>query len=761
MGNALRAWLLALVAVAIWFLSDYTSEPHHQAAATASATVFSSARAEAVLARVLGPEKPHPVSSDENAAVRGRILQEFAALSVPAHTYQAFTCYSGREFEFIGCATVTDIIAEIIPGRGKAIAMMAHYNSVPAGPGASDDESSVATILETTRALKAAGSKSIHPVIALITDGEEADLLGANAFLQNAALRSRVGIAVNVEARGTRGPSLLFQTSPGDGKLIDLYAAHVPNVATSSLYAEIYKFLPNDTDLTIFIHDGIPSINFAFTGNVRYYHSPFDLQRDLDPATLQMHGENLLGVVTGLEQTDYAALTGGNDVYISVLGKFLPRIPASWALPLAVIVFLLLVLAAWLERSAAADRRSIILSALMPPALLIGCILLGWGLAVIAALVSGHPDPTYAYPVSMRIALGIGVLTAIFLVSRMTTAKAAAASAWLWMAGLGVIVAAFLPELSPYFVFPALIASVLLLLATTRVKGGWSDGFGQIALFVSALGALIVWIALVATGKSLMGLRLHPLFTVPAAFGLMTIVPLLAAAPMGQAAWRATVATGFSLAIVGAVVAGLQPAYSAKSPQRVDLIYFQNEKGNTRWIAGTSWKGIGTEPIPATLAKAGGLKINPDAYPGLDFGSAYSAEAGAPRYALPAFTIVSDKKDGANRIVTLTLHGSPDTDGMLLYITKAAKLTAIDLRGQHLVPPPGWSDNTRIGCMSRDCRDETITLSFTGNPSGIEFAEERYAFPAFGAFLKNARPKNAMASQSGDQTILANAVKMK
>jgi hypothetical protein len=141
MGAVLRAWVLALVAVGVWFLSVYTGNPHGALDASAPATAFSSARADATLARVLGPEIPHPVSSAENAAVRARILKEFANLGVPAHTYQAFTCNAWRGFSFVACATVTDIVAEVIPGQGKAVAMMAHYDSVPAGPGASDDES--------------------------------------------------------------------------------------------------------------------------------------------------------------------------------------------------------------------------------------------------------------------------------------------------------------------------------------------------------------------------------------------------------------------------------------------------------------------------------------------------------------------------------------------------------------------------------------------------------------------------------------------
>ena len=116
---------------------------------------------------------------------------------------------------------------------------------------------------------------------------------------------------------------------------------------------------------------------------------------------------------------------------------------------------------------------------------------------------------------------------------------------------------------------------------------------------------------------------------------------------------------------------------------------------------------------------------------------------------------------GASRVVTLNLKGSDDTDEMLLRIPQDAKLQAVDFRGQHVVPPAGWSGDTEFACVSRDCRDETITLTLAGDATGLTFAEGRYAFPPFGAFLKAARPKTAMASQSGDQIILANAVKMK
>ena len=74
----------------------------------------------------------------------------------------------------------------------------------------------------------------------------------------------------------------MFHTSPCNGRLIDLYAHSVPQYATSSLTSVIYKYLPNDTDLTLFINAGFISYNFAFNGNVAHYHTPLDRRENPD-----------------------------------------------------------------------------------------------------------------------------------------------------------------------------------------------------------------------------------------------------------------------------------------------------------------------------------------------------------------------------------------------------------------------------------------------------------------------------------------------
>ncbi len=440
------------------------------------------------------------------------------------------------EYGFFACGTAEDIIAEVAPGEGKAIVLVAHYDSVPAGPGAADDQSSVATILETVRALKARGMKTKHPILALITDGEEAGLLGANAFLDNPALRARVGIAINAEARGNQGASLLFQTSPGDGPLIDLYARSVPAYATGSLFAVVYKMLPNDTDLTVFLDHGIAGYNFSCLGNVADYHTPLDRRANLSQATLQSHGNSMLGLASALMQTDFAALKGGDDIYLAVFGQLLPRLPAGWAVPLAILVLAILFAAGWTSRGEVLGIGRRLAAFAAPLAALVLAVASGWLLHTIAALVSGHPDPSFAHPAWLRAALALGVAASLILVSRLASARMIALSVWTWMAGLGLLTALTVTGVSPYFLFPALIGS-LLLLAQSRLRGAWSGPFGEAVIFLAALPALIVWLSIAAVAELVQGLALHPLFTVPVVFGAMTLLPLLASRPLTRRGW--------------------------------------------------------------------------------------------------------------------------------------------------------------------------------------------------------------------------------
>ncbi len=104
------------------------------------------------------------------------------------------------------------------------------------------------------------------------------------------------------------------------------------------------------------------------------------------------------------------------------------------------------------------------------------------------------------------------------------------------------------------------------------------------------------------------------------------------------------------------------------------------------------------------------------------------------------------------------LHG-PGADVMLLRIPKEAHVRHIDLHGEHLDVPAGFDDDIMLLCESRDCAEEEVTLDVASRAKfSLFLAQQRFGLPPFGAKIAAARPKNAIASQSGDVTILASAI---
>src|SRR5919206_411380 len=89
-----------------------------------------------------------------------------------------------------------------------------------------------ATILETARALTT-GPRPRNDVVLVFTDGEEACLCGARAFVDQHPLARGGGVVLNLEARGSSGPAILFETSADNAGLVDLYGRTPHPVGTS------------------------------------------------------------------------------------------------------------------------------------------------------------------------------------------------------------------------------------------------------------------------------------------------------------------------------------------------------------------------------------------------------------------------------------------------------------------------------------------------------------------------------------------------
>jgi hypothetical protein len=327
--------ILLCVALSVG-IAFYGQAPPNAVAANAVPAEFSSGRAMKHLEVIA--RQSHPMGTSEHAVVRDYILQELTNLGLSPEVQKTTAVNRRPGFPWLS-GTVENLIARVKgTSDSKAVMLVAHYDSVPTGPGASDDGSAVAALLETARALKA-GPPLKNDVLLLFTDGEEAGLLGASAFVEH-PWASQVALALNFEARGSGGPVLMFETSRDNFYLIKTLAQSVPHPRTNSLFYEIYRRLPNDTDYTLFKQAGMPGLNFAFIDPSTNYHTQLDSIAHIDERSLQHQGSYALALAQAFGNAQLSA-GRGNAVYFDLAGAFLVYYPVTWVLPVAVLLLVM------------------------------------------------------------------------------------------------------------------------------------------------------------------------------------------------------------------------------------------------------------------------------------------------------------------------------------------------------------------------------------------------------------------------------------
>jgi hypothetical protein len=135
-------WLLLVIVVV-----EY-DRPPSAVSAGAALPLFSADRALNHLAHI--SRAPHPINSSEHDQVRDYILNTLKNMGLRHDVQKASINAQGK-----GPVVVENVVGRLKgSGDGKAVLVVAHYDSVATGPGASDDGAAVAAILESVRVLK-------------------------------------------------------------------------------------------------------------------------------------------------------------------------------------------------------------------------------------------------------------------------------------------------------------------------------------------------------------------------------------------------------------------------------------------------------------------------------------------------------------------------------------------------------------------------------------------------------------------------------
>ena len=303
---------------------------------------FSSARVVEDI-RVIS-QKPHSVAHpDERAQVREYLidrLESMGADTVMQFRYDSIVGPQNKHVEYTFDAV--NLLAEFAPASetvsGTDLMLVAHYDSRYSQPmprdtvwsyGAADDGYGVGVILETVSLALKNRTEWKQGVKVLFTDAEEPGMKGMKAIWENnREVFDNVGLVLNVEARGTWGPALLFEACPGNAKVQELYASTAAYPFTYSLTTVVYQFLPMFTDFTI-VKDELPGLNFSNIADVNHYHTDLDNFSNISEKTIQHYGSQILPLtmeyLTGEEYADKDYLRSDSDKVnftIPLLGLF-------------------------------------------------------------------------------------------------------------------------------------------------------------------------------------------------------------------------------------------------------------------------------------------------------------------------------------------------------------------------------------------------------------------------------------------------------
>ncbi len=497
---------------------------------------FSAARAVAILGELLREGRPHPVGTPLNRTIRRRIEARFRSLGYTAEVQRQFVCNATPT-----CATVENVLASPPASAGPWVLLVSHYDSVGAGPGASDDGAGTAALMEVARALGRPSN-----VAFLVTDGEEAGLLGAEAFVTS-PWKDRVAVVVNVEYRGTSGPSFLFETSRGNAGLIPVMRA-MARPAASSLFYTIYEMLPNDTDVSVFKKAGLAALNFGAIGDVHWYHTPLDDLAHVDPRTMQHHGDNLLAVTQALQRG--FARTDHNATFFDVLNLYLIAWPERWTLWIAIGSLLVL-----LVGMRGLSWRTVLAGAALSMAAVLIAAIVGAGSSYVAHGRAGSAS-RLATPEPVLIAMWLaGIAAAILAFSMARTSDrrglfAGAGLVWNFVAAAAAI---RLPGTAFLFLVPA--AAFALCVAARAVQPVVAAVITSIAA-ASVLFPLALFLYSALGKTSLIGIA------VIVALVFTTVIPWMEPRRFGLGAAVAAVA------VAASAITLAFPVYNAERPQR-------------------------------------------------------------------------------------------------------------------------------------------------------------------------------------------------
>jgi hypothetical protein len=738
-------------AVAVAFLAIFALRAPDPLPANTPPANFSAERALAHV-RVIGAA-PHPIGSPENDGVRNYLVAQLALLGLQPQVLPDLGVRTGYSDINVGA---TQNILGYLPGaaNSKAIMLVAHYDSVPRSPGAADDGAGVAAILETARALRT-GPALKNDVFFLFTDGEEPGMLGADAAASLPWMK-KLGLIMNFEARGDKGPSLLFETGTNNAALINVVAQRASYPIGSSLFYSLYRLLPNNTDFTVFRRQNIPGLNFAFGENWEAYHTRLDTPSNLSLSSLQHHGSYALDLTRSFGAMDLSKLPGqnGDDVFFDWFGAHLVAYKQSWVIPGQILLTIALFAAIVLDiRRGKARLSKIFGAALVSFVFLIVVPAAMAAVELIIARVLGGSMLVADSRANALLLAGLvlfGVCVAILLFTftrRRSSSHEFAFGGLVVVCGLSWFLALALPA-GNYLLFWPLLLMTAGLTATAISKSerpliihvtGFAGMAGTILLFAPLSYLLYIFLTLKLMSVLAIGLLLAVAFLLCGPFFEI-------AAP--QQSWRPVVLLELASALACLIAGVASSGHTPLHPQRDTMVYSMNaDMHKAAWISYD-------DSLDAWTAK-----VIPNKTEARIAAPEYLAGSDQPVFITPANVIEmpaptaekeSDQHDGEFRHVRIRIASARKAAVTSLIFDEQSHPESISIGGR-MIPLGRSPDAKRLRLWGWQDKNVELELTFR-DPQKLSFwlVDQTFGLPT----MLNPRPAGLMAGEGSDVTVI-------
>jgi hypothetical protein len=462
-------------------------------------------------------------------------------------------------------------------------------------------------------------------------------------------------------------------------------AQAVAHPIANSLNYEIYKLLPNDTDLSSFKRAGIPGLNFSAIEGHTSYHTALDRPELLDKASLQHQGDIMLSLVQHFGSQDLAKLQSTDQVYFDFPGYGLVHYSVHAVLPitLATAALFLVVCVLGIRRKQVRASRMVLAVLAF---LLMLVILAGAAQGLWTGLLRIHPDYRLmlqgtTYNSHWYLCAFLSLTSGFFMLMQrglqrwMTTLELLLGSLLVWLICL-VAASVFVPGASFLLSWPLL--AMLVAVAVFFLLPQLDAVRAAILLVVAAAPALLLFAPLLRA--VFIGLGPNMIFVMVTA--LVLLLGLLAGllASMSRHFSLVMICVGIGFLLTGGATSG----FDVSRPQPVNLFYIKEAKtGSAYWISDNKSLNTWSQNFFPSIAQR-------QAMPNLfgDDGNLYWASP-APDVGLsaPSITVLEDRLDGARRILSIEVKSLRAAPAFLVSL-EGSKVLSSSLNGKLLTDAP-------------------------------------------------------------------------